>query len=59
MDIKSITNALVSGVPKIVSAIKSGRKVEDIKLGEVISADALEQIDRAISKSSDFENRFK
>ncbi len=48
----TIAQALISGVPKIIEAIKAGRDPKDLKLEDFISTDALESI-RATNKKVD------
>jgi len=52
----AIATALVSGIPKLVEAIKAGRDPKDIKLGEFISTDALAKIKAANQRADDFIN---
>lgn len=57
--ITTILAALVTGIPKLIKAVKAGRDAENIRLGEFVSKDALETIDRAINKAESFEDKFK
>jgi hypothetical protein len=52
--ITKISSALASAVPKIIALIQQGRDVKDIKLSEVISTDALEEIRSANSRAKNF-----
>jgi hypothetical protein len=52
----AIIQALISGVPKLIEAIKAGRDPKDVKLGEFISNDALETIRSANKRADDFIN---
>ncbi len=57
--ITTIISALTTGIPKLIDAIKAGRNPADIKLGEFISEDAVDTIDKAIKKAESFESKFK
>jgi len=50
----AIAQALISGIPKLVDAIKAGKDPKDIKLGDFMSSDALEKIRGANKKADDF-----
>lgn len=52
----TIIQALISGVPKLIEAIKAGRDPKDVKLGEFISNDALESIRATNKRVDDFVN---
>lgn len=49
-----IAQALISGIPKLIEAIKAGRDPKDVKLGDFMSTDALETIRKANKKADDF-----
>jgi len=46
--------ALISAVPRIIDLIKQGRDASSIKLGEVISTDAIEALTAARDEADDF-----
>jgi hypothetical protein len=54
--IASFVAALVGAIPKIVSLVRSGKDIKEIKLGDVVSTDALESFRRAHDKAQDFIN---
>lgn len=56
--IVTIATALVQGIPRLIEAIKAGRKASDIKLSDFISTDALNTVDNAIARSRAAEDRF-
>jgi len=55
----ALGQALIGGIPKIIAAIKAGKKYEDIKLSDFVSSDAVEAVKRAIGKAESFEDKFK
>ena len=50
----TIINALVSSVPRIIELARQGRDISQIKLGEIISTDALEKLASARESAEDF-----
>jgi hypothetical protein len=52
--ILSFIQALIGAVPRIIDLVKSGRDAKDIKLGEVISTDALSTLEGARDEAADF-----
>lgn len=50
----AIIQALIAGVPKIVELVKQGRDPKGIKLGEVISTDALDKLSESKADAADF-----
>lgn len=46
--------AIVSGIPRLVQAVKDGRDPSQIKLGEFVSTDALEKVRAATARADDF-----
>jgi len=50
----AIIQALIAGVPRMIELIKAGRDPGSIRLAEVISTDALEQLRSARSTAQDF-----
>lgn len=57
--IVAIATALVQGIPKLIEAIKAGRNAAEIKLGDFISTDALDTMDRAIARSEAAEAKYR
>lgn len=49
-----VSALLTQGVPKIIELVKQGRKVGDIKLSEIISNDALRDLEDAKADAEDF-----
>ena len=54
----TLGTALIQGIPKLIEAIKAGKKWEDIKLSDFISKDAVETVQKAIDKAESFEDKF-
>lgn len=50
----AIAQALMGAIPKIVDLVKKGRDPSEIKLGEVISTDALAKLRSAKDRADDF-----
>lgn len=48
--------ALFNAIPKIISIIRSGKDIKEIRLGDVVSTDALSSFQRAHEKAQDFIN---
>lgn len=52
--VEAITEALAEGIPKLVEAVKAGRDLSDVKVGEFISTDALEKVKKANAVADDY-----
>lgn len=50
-----LAKGLIEGIPKIFQAIKRGRDLSTITLGEVVSEDALKKVQEANARADDFE----
>ena len=50
----ALVQGLVSGLPKLIAAIRAGRDISSVKLGEFISDDALAKVQAATSRADDF-----
>lgn len=50
----AIAKGLVEGIPRIVEAVRQGRRPEHIRLGDFMSTDALKQIRAANTRARDF-----
>jgi hypothetical protein len=53
----AIAQALISGIPKIIEAIKKGRDIKDMRIEEYVSHDALQKIKDANKKAQDYINQ--
>jgi hypothetical protein len=51
---EAITKALVEGIPKLVEAVKAGRDLSTINVGDFVSADALEKVKQANAIADDY-----
>ena len=56
--ISTVAGILITGIPKLIDAIKAGKDPSSIKLGDFISSDAIKTIDGAIAKAKSFEDKF-
>ncbi len=52
--IVALIQGLVAGLPQLISAIKQSKDIKSIKLEEFISSDALDKIQEANKRASDF-----
>lgn len=52
----ALTQALISGIPKLVKAIREGRNIDEMKVGEFVSKDALAKVKAANAKADDYVN---
>ena len=50
----ALIQGIASGIPKIVAAVEAGRNLEDIRLDEYVSEDALKKIREANARAEDF-----
>lgn len=51
---EAITEALVEGIPKLVEAVKAGRDLSSINVGDFVSTDALAKVKAANVKADDY-----
>lgn len=51
---EAITKALIEGVPKLVEAIKAGRDLSTVKVGDFVSTDALAKVKEANDIADDY-----
>ena len=49
-----LVQGIASGLPRLVAAVKAGKNLDEIRIDEFISADALEVIRVANEKADDF-----
>lgn len=52
--IVALIQGLVAGLPQLISAIKQSKDIKSIKLEEFISSDALDKIQEANKRASNF-----
>lgn len=52
--ITALAQALIGAIPKIIELVRKGRSPGSIKLHEVISTDALDQLEQARAKAQDY-----
>ena len=50
----ALVQGLVSGLPKLIAAIRAGRDISSLQLGEFISEDALAAVNAASVRADDF-----
>jgi hypothetical protein len=50
----ALIQALINGVPRLIEAIKKGRNLADVRVGEFVSKDALEKVKQANERADDY-----
>lgn len=53
-EIVELIAAIVSGIPRLVQAVRDGRDPSEIRLGDFVSEDALEKVRAATARADDF-----
>ncbi len=52
--ILAIVQAIAAGIPEIVRLVREGRRIEDIRLSDFVSSDALSKIRQANEAAAEF-----
>lgn len=50
----ALITAIANGIPKLIEKIREGRKLKDIRLGDFVSHDALEKVEKADAIADDY-----